>query len=141
MIVVAALAAAGLVGAGVATGAPLAQKPPARVSGTGTIVFINVEGGFYGLVSDNGTNYYPTNLEDQFCKSGMRVEFNGTVSKNQSNIVMWGTVIDLDSIRSLEAPKSDPSMAIVTIAIPAVFLGLLVGRVVWLKRKSRPPVQ
>ncbi len=45
------------------------------VKGTGTIVYLNFEGGFYGIIADNGEHYDPINLPSEFKKDGLRVRF------------------------------------------------------------------
>ena len=35
------------------------------VEGSGTITYINLEGGFYGIVADDGEHYVPINLPSE----------------------------------------------------------------------------
>ena len=121
--------------------AQAAGKSPVRVSGSGTVVFVSVEGGFYGIVCDNGTTYDPQNLPDQYRVNGLHVRFNATVLADQTSFHMWGTLIALDDIQGVEPVKNDPTMAIVTILVPAIFIAALVGRVLWLRRKAKPPIK
>jgi len=60
-----------------------------KVSGTGTIKYINLEGGFYGIVSDDGKNYDPINLPEEFKKDGLKVSFEAEKS-NAFATHMWG---------------------------------------------------
>jgi len=42
---------------------PIAFEPNRNiVSGTGTVIFLDFEGGFYGILSDDGEHYDPVNL-------------------------------------------------------------------------------
>ena len=41
----------------------------------GTVVFLEREGGLYGLLGDDGGAYEPTNLPPEFTVDGLRVRF------------------------------------------------------------------
>jgi hypothetical protein len=45
------------------------------VVGTGTIEFLDFEGGFYGIISDDGERYDPLNMNQEFQVNGLRVYF------------------------------------------------------------------
>lgn len=63
----------------------------------GTVKYINLEGGFWGIVSDDGKNYDPINLAEEFRREGLRVQVKA-VPKNRASIHMWGTVIEITAI-------------------------------------------
>ncbi len=65
---------------------------------TGMIVFVGLEGGFYGITGDNGKNYDPQNLPDKFKKDSLRVSFEYKVSENQVSFHQWGELIDIVKI-------------------------------------------
>lgn len=69
------------------------------ISGTGTVKFINIEGGFYGITADGGINYDPTNLDRGFQQDGLKVAFEGKVRNDLANTHQWGTMFDLTSIK------------------------------------------
>jgi inhibitor of cysteine peptidase len=71
------------------------------VVGTGEIKYNDFEGGFYGIVSDNGEHYDPINLPSEFEEDGLRVEFKLKILENQSSIHMWGTVVEILEIKKL----------------------------------------
>jgi len=70
------------------------------VQGTGTIQYMDVEGGFYAISSDDGAGYDPTNLATGFQRDGLRVRFEGKLLGNVS-IHQWGKLIELTSIEAL----------------------------------------
>ena len=70
------------------------------VHGTGTIQYMDVEGGFYAISSDDGAGYDPTNLATGFQRDGLRVRFEGKLLGNVS-IHQWGKLIELTSIEAL----------------------------------------
>jgi hypothetical protein len=45
------------------------------VFGTGEIKYIDLEGGFYGIVSDNGEHYDSINLPLEFKEDSLQAEF------------------------------------------------------------------
>ena len=45
------------------------------VSGRGTIIFLDFEGGCWGIVGDDGKHYYPLGLIEDFKIDGLRVYF------------------------------------------------------------------
>ncbi|HED08260.1 MAG TPA: hypothetical protein ENI57_09110 [Ignavibacteria bacterium] len=69
---------------------------------TGTVVYVGVEGGFYGINADNGENYDPTNLSDEFKKDSLRVSFEYKLSENQISVHMWGKIIDIVKIEAIK---------------------------------------
>ena len=71
------------------------------VSGTGTIEFIDLEGGFYGIKGDDGNNYDPINLDQDFRVDGLRVRFTAKVSEEQASIHMWGIIIEIVEIEEI----------------------------------------
>ncbi|KAF1076636.1 hypothetical protein [Methanogenium sp. MK-MG] len=75
-------------------------KDPDAVSGAGTVVYNDFEGGFYGIVTDDGTRYLPLNLPDEFAQDNLSVTFAGTVQKDVVTIQQWGTPLELSEISS-----------------------------------------
>ena len=71
------------------------------VIGKGEIQYIDLEGGFYGILSDDGEHYDPINLPSGFKEDGLRVEFKLRILEDQSNIHMWGTVVEILEIKKL----------------------------------------
>ena len=73
----------------------------ASLEDTGTVKYVNLEGGFYGIVSDNGQKLDPVNLKDEFKKDGLRVKFVYSLKKNGANIHQWGKIVEILSIRKI----------------------------------------
>jgi hypothetical protein len=74
------------------------------VKGTGTIRYLDVEDGFYGIVADDGNNYDPINLSSDFAdfqEDGLRVTFECKVRDDLDSIHMWGTIIELTAVEKL----------------------------------------
>jgi inhibitor of cysteine peptidase len=72
------------------------------ISGTGTVKFVDLEGGFYGIVGDDGQKYDPMNLDQTYQEDGLRVRFQAKIRQDMVSIYMWGTIIELTKIEILK---------------------------------------
>lgn len=72
------------------------------VSGTGTITYLDFEGGFYGIVSDDEEHYDPDNLSEEFQVDGLRVHFELSIIEGMSHIHQWGKYASIIRIQILE---------------------------------------
>jgi hypothetical protein len=68
---------------------------------TGTVVFLSFEGGFYGIKGDDGKNFDPTNLPQEFHSDGMRVRFAAKELPGRTSVHMWGTIVEIVNIQKL----------------------------------------
>jgi hypothetical protein len=68
-----------------------------EISSNGTIRFIDLENGFFGIKADTGDEYLPVNLNTSYEIDGLRVFFSAYPA-NVSTIAMWGTPIRLITI-------------------------------------------
>jgi len=91
------------------SGTPVSKIPTSppvekisEISGTGTVKFLDLEGGFYGLISDNGEHYDPINLSKEFQVDGLRVRFDARKRENMASFHMWGTIIEIINIDRIE---------------------------------------
>jgi len=64
----------------------------------GTIRYISLEGGFYGIVSKDGRRYDPVNLPAPFRKDNLPVRFRGKVLKDRVGFHMWGEIFEIEGI-------------------------------------------
>ena len=71
------------------------------VSGVGVIVFLNFEGGFFGIIADDGSHYDPINLPDGFKINGLIVEFLAKILHDMGSFHMWGEIVELVYVNSL----------------------------------------
>jgi len=70
------------------------------IEGIGTIIYVDLEGGFYGIIADD-KHYLPVNLSKEFEKDGLRVKFKAKIQKNLVSIHMWGILIELTNINKI----------------------------------------
>jgi hypothetical protein len=72
----------------------------------GKISFIDLEGGFYGIISDSGEEFLAINLQEELKKEvGQNILVKSATKSDEPNIYMWGTPINVISyeISSLKA--------------------------------------
>lgn len=68
----------------------------------GTIVFVPLEGGFFGISADDGNNYLPLTLSQEFRVDGLRVAFEAEEAPDTATIQMWGTPVNVTFIEAVE---------------------------------------
>ena len=76
--------------------------PSDQARGVGTITFFDLEGGFYGLVADDGARYDPMNLDEAFKEDGLRVRFHVRLRTGVMTIRQWGKPAEILEITRLE---------------------------------------
>ena len=67
----------------------------------GTINYIDLEGGFYGITDEDGNKYDPINLEGKYKEDGLQIKFSAEILEDYANIHMWGTIIEITSIQEI----------------------------------------
>ncbi len=68
---------------------------------TGTIQYNDFEGGFYGIVGDDGEAYDPINIPTEFEEDGLRVKYTIKILEDQVGFHMWGTIVEIIEIEKL----------------------------------------
>jgi hypothetical protein len=71
------------------------------VEGNGTIWYISLSGGFYGILGDDGNDYYPVNPPDEYKVDGQRIAFKAVVKDKTQSTPEWGIPVEILSIRKL----------------------------------------
>ncbi|MFX1238256.1 MAG: hypothetical protein ACFFAS_17120 [Promethearchaeota archaeon] len=69
------------------------------VEGYGIITFINLEGGFFGIISIDGAHYDPINFTSNYKIDGLKVYFKAIIRDDLVSFHMWGILIELTYIR------------------------------------------
>ncbi|MFQ5570137.1 MAG: hypothetical protein ACE5G0_10720 [Rhodothermales bacterium] len=75
------------------------------ISGIGTITYQDLEGGFYGLVAEDGRQYYPLNLAEDFQQDSLHVHFRTRRRTDVVSIIMWGEIIEILEMRPVGSEK------------------------------------
>ena len=68
---------------------------------TGTVRHIDLEGGFYGIETDDGTKLDPVNLPEEFRQDGVRVRVRVEELKDRVSTHMWGKIVRIVDIKRL----------------------------------------
>lgn len=71
--------------------------PEDIISAVGTVRYIDLEGGFYGIIADDSTRYNPDSLGASLREDGLRVRFRAE-RREEMTVQMWGvpvTIIDI----------------------------------------------
>ena len=77
------------------------------IQGTGTIRYIDLEGGFYGIIGDDQEHYDPINLPEAYKQDNVRVEYKARLAPNQMSDHMWGKIIYILEIEQLVLRESN----------------------------------
>ena len=72
-----------------------------RIATTGTVQYQNLEGGFWGIVADDGTKYDPINLAEEFQQEDLRVSFRAKPRRDMFSHHMWGSLIEITEMRPI----------------------------------------
>jgi hypothetical protein len=68
------------------------------VSGTGTVYWFDLEGGFYAIRGDDDVTYDPMNLSDEFKQDGLRVRFKANLRNDMGSFHMVGPIVEIIEI-------------------------------------------
>ena len=63
---------------------------------TGTIVYKELEGGFYAFVASTGENFILTGINPDYIKTGIVLEISGTPKPDVMTTTMFGTVFEVE---------------------------------------------
>lgn len=69
---------------------------------SGTVRYLEIEGGFYGLVADDGRKYDPINLPAEYKKDSLRVKFSVREKKGVVSFHMWGKIVEVIKIQKVD---------------------------------------
>lgn len=64
----------------------------------GKIVYVPLEGGFYGIVGDTGRRYLPLDLPMEFRQTDLQVRVTARLLEQRIGFQMWGRYIEILSI-------------------------------------------
>lgn len=84
---------------------------------TGEIAYIPIAGGLYGIIGDDGQKYQPTNLPRELRKDGLPVKFNAITRKDSFTTVMWGTVIEIKTIKKISPAISSAERSAIRVLL------------------------
>lgn len=68
------------------------------VRSRGIVLFNDLEGGFYGILADDGSRYLPQNLPAEYSKDKMRINFTAALRPDIVTSSMWGTPVEIKTV-------------------------------------------
>jgi len=72
------------------------------ISVQGTIRYFDLEGGFYGIVTNKGQKLLPLNLAKEYQQAGAVVEVKGELQQDMMTTQQWGTPFKVSRITMLK---------------------------------------
>ncbi|MBD3379411.1 MAG: hypothetical protein GF408_03000 [Candidatus Omnitrophica bacterium] len=91
------------VGAGLVSGCGAGER--GLITFSGTVDRVSLEGGFYGIVSDEGVKYDPVNLAPEFRRDGLRVRATVRPLPDRASFHMWGEIVEVVEMRRIGARR------------------------------------
>ncbi|WP_209615980.1 protease inhibitor I42 family protein [Methanolobus bombayensis] len=64
----------------------------------GTVIYNNLEGGFYGIVGTQDAKYDPINLPDELRTDGTKIRFTAYPRDDMVSFHMWGKIVEIRTI-------------------------------------------
>ncbi|CAN5135758.1 hypothetical protein BH20GEM2_BH20GEM2_21090 [soil metagenome] len=71
------------------------------IEGTGSVVRVELEGGFFAIEGDDGKTYDPTNLAEEFSQDGLRVRYELRPRHDMLGTHQVGTIVDVIRIERI----------------------------------------
>ena len=71
--------------------------PGESISGTGTVQYLDLEGGCW-VIKSSGERYEPLSLPSEFREDGLRLRFEARPAEDVASICMVGPIIELVEI-------------------------------------------
>jgi hypothetical protein len=77
-----------------------------QLSFTATVKYMNLEGGFFGLVAKDGKHWLPTNLDKKFQQNGAVIKVRGNAIEGLMTIQQWGKPFSITHIELIKAGRN-----------------------------------
>ena len=75
----------------------------------GTVTYIGLEGGFYGVITKSGKKLLPMNLDKMYFQDGAVIQFNGEAAEGMMTIQQWGTPFNFSDVKLIKKGKKHSS--------------------------------
>lgn len=72
---------------------------------TATVKYMNLEGGFFGLITKEGKHWLPMNLKKEFQLDGAVLKVTGYAKKNMMTIQQWGIPFTITHVELIKAGR------------------------------------
>ena len=67
----------------------------------GTVTYVNIDGGFYGIVDNRDNGFEPINLPEEFKTDGLTVFVVAQKCRDLGSYHMWGETVEIRFIKIL----------------------------------------
>lgn len=85
---------------------PQTQETPMRI--TGTMVYNEFEGGFFGFIAANGKKYTLSGLDNQYKQNGLIIEVEMTKIEGAMTITQFGDLMQVHDVKVIDDSKVEP---------------------------------
>ncbi|MCW8108830.1 hypothetical protein OPS25_10030 [Alteromonas ponticola] len=75
---------------------------------TGTVVYKNLEGGFYGFINENNEKFTFQKLPQEFNKHGLKIKVWGKPRKDVMTFTQYGTVFEVEKAEIIDDSQVKP---------------------------------
>ncbi|NMH58810.1 hypothetical protein [Alteromonas ponticola] len=75
---------------------------------TGTVVYKNLEGGFYGFISEGNEKFTFRKLPQEFNKHGLKIKVWGKPRKDVMTFTQYGTVFEVEKVEVIDDSQVKP---------------------------------
>ncbi|WP_076538722.1 hypothetical protein [Shewanella sp. UCD-KL21] len=72
----------------------------------GTVRYFDLEGGFWGILTDDGQQILPSNLAKEHQKDGLRLSFSAAEVTDMMTIQQWGVLSTLSNVEVIGQVES-----------------------------------
>ncbi|MET1255782.1 hypothetical protein [Aliikangiella maris] len=69
----------------------------------GTVKYFSHEGGFFGIITQDGEKLLPINLAEEFKQDNAHIQFNGEKATDVMTVYQWGTPFRVNKAKLIEA--------------------------------------
>ncbi|MEC8417392.1 MAG: ribose-phosphate pyrophosphokinase [Pseudomonadota bacterium] len=83
-----------------------------EVTLTGSIIFKELEGGFYAFITESGDRFTLHNLDEQFQQNGLIAKVTGVPKPKMMTFTQFGTVLQVTSVEIIDSSKVTNKIAI-----------------------------
>ena len=83
-----------------------------EVTLTGSIIFKELEGGFYAFITESGDRFTLHNLDEQFQQNGLIAKVTGVPKPKMMTFTQFGTVLQVTSVEVIDSSKVTNKIAI-----------------------------
>lgn len=78
------------------------EKKTINTTVTGTVLYKQLEGGFFALISNDNKYYTLRKLPEEFKLEGLVVEISGVINKDIITFTQFGELLEVESVKVID---------------------------------------